>query len=57
LNALYKETLGEAEILAELEHLLARYAAERQAGERFGDFVVRAGIVRRMAAGREFQRG
>ena len=57
LNALYKETLGEAEVLAELEPLLARYAAEREAGERFGDFVVRAGVVRRMAAGREFQRG
>jgi sulfite reductase (NADPH) hemoprotein beta-component len=57
LNALYKETLGEREILAELELLLARYAAEREPSERFGDFVVRAGIVRRMTAGREFQRG
>lgn len=57
LNALYKETLGESEILAALEQLLERYAAERTNGERFGDFVVRAGIVRRMTAGREFQRG
>ena len=57
LNALYKETLGEPEILAELEQLLARYAAQRQPGERFGDYVVRAGIVRKMVAGRDFQRG
>jgi sulfite reductase (NADPH) hemoprotein beta-component len=57
LNALYKETLGEPEILAELEQLLARYAAEREPSERFGDFVVRAGVVRRMNAGREFNDG
>jgi sulfite reductase (NADPH) hemoprotein beta-component len=57
LNALHKETLGEREILAELERLLARYAAEREPGERFGDFVVRAGVVRRMNAGREFHDG
>ena len=57
LNALYRETIGEAEIIAALEPLLARYAAERAAGERFGDFVVRAGIVRRMRAGKEFQSG
>jgi sulfite reductase (NADPH) hemoprotein beta-component len=57
LNALYKQTLGEAEILAELERLLARYAAEREPGESFGDFVVRAGVVRRINAGREFNDG
>ncbi len=55
LNALYRETLGEAQILAELRDLLGRYAAERKAGEGFGDFVVRAGIVRAMLAGRDFQ--
>jgi sulfite reductase (NADPH) hemoprotein beta-component len=57
LNALYKETIGEAEILAALEPLFARYATERETHERFGDFVVRAGIVRKMTAGREFQNG
>ena len=57
LNALYRETIGEEDILAELEALLTRYAAERAPGERFGDFVVRAGIVRKMTAGREFQSG
>jgi sulfite reductase (NADPH) hemoprotein beta-component len=54
LNALHKETLGEPEILAELERLLTRYAGEREPSERFGDFVVRAGVVRSMNAGREF---
>jgi sulfite reductase (NADPH) hemoprotein beta-component len=57
LNGLYLETIGEAEIIAALEALLARYAAERADGERFGDFVVRAGIVRRMRAGKESQSG
>jgi sulfite reductase (NADPH) hemoprotein beta-component len=57
LNALYKETIGETEILAALEPLLSRYAAERAPSERFGDFVVRIGVVRRMNAGKEFQSG
>jgi sulfite reductase (NADPH) hemoprotein beta-component len=57
LNALYRETIGEGEILAELKPLLTRFAVERHAEESFGDFVVRAGIVRAMHAGREFQRG
>ncbi len=56
LNTLYRETIGEDDIIAVLEPLLRRYAAERQAAESFGDFVVRAGIVRAMHAGREFQR-
>ncbi len=57
LNALYRETLGEQQILDELRALLGRYARERGEGEAFGDFVVRAGIVRAMHAGRDFQRG
>jgi sulfite reductase (NADPH) hemoprotein beta-component len=56
LNAPYRETLGEAQILEALRPLLARYKAERFEGERFGDFVVRARIVREIRAGREFQR-
>ncbi|MGH8163018.1 MAG: sulfite reductase, partial [Rhodanobacteraceae bacterium] len=45
LNALYRENIAEAEILAQLDILLARYAGERKAGERFGDFLLRVGIV------------
>lgn len=45
LNTLYKENITEATILEETDALFARYAAERVAGERFGDFVHRVGIV------------
>ena len=45
LNTLYRENIDEAEILAALDPLLARYADERLAAEPFGDFVHRAGIV------------
>jgi len=42
----YRENLGEAEILAELDVLFGQYAAERDAGEGFGDFLVRSGRIR-----------
>ena len=45
LNALYRENITEADILAALEPLLARYAGERMQDEGFGDFLHRAGIV------------
>jgi len=45
LNTLYRENITEAEIVDALEPLLARYAAERQPGEGFGDFLHRAGLV------------
>ena len=43
---LYKENLGEQDILNEIDSLSARWAAERNQGEGFGDFTIRAGIVR-----------
>jgi sulfite reductase (NADPH) hemoprotein beta-component len=46
LNRLYRENLDEAAILAEIDTLLGRYAAARQPGERFGDYLIRDGIVR-----------
>lgn len=46
LNTTYRENVDEAGIVDALDPLLARYAAERLPGERFGDFLVRAGIVR-----------
>ncbi len=46
LNRLYQENLSEAQILEALDGLLGRYAAEREPGEHFGDFVIRTGIVR-----------
>ncbi|NII11498.1 assimilatory sulfite reductase (NADPH) hemoprotein subunit [Oleiagrimonas sp. C23AA] len=45
LNAVYRENIDEATIVAELDTLFARYAAERQANEGFGDFSVRAQLV------------
>lgn len=45
LNRLHRENIAEPEILAELDAAFARYAAEREAGEGFGVFVRRAGIV------------
>ncbi|MBS0590610.1 MAG: assimilatory sulfite reductase (NADPH) hemoprotein subunit [Proteobacteria bacterium] len=45
LNSVYRENVDEQAILAALDEVLARFAAERQPGERFGDFVVRAAIV------------
>jgi sulfite reductase (NADPH) hemoprotein beta-component len=46
LNRLHRENLDEAGILAELDSLLGRFAANRRPGERFGDYLVRDGIVR-----------
>lgn len=45
LNALYRESLDEAAILAELDTLFGRWAGERRAAEGFGDFVRRIGLV------------
>ena len=54
LNKLYRENIDETEILATLNSLFARYASERIDGERFGDFVIRVGVVARVTAGKEF---
>jgi sulfite reductase (NADPH) hemoprotein beta-component len=45
LNTLYRENIDETAILAALDEVFARFASERDAGERLGDFVRRAGIV------------
>jgi sulfite reductase (NADPH) hemoprotein beta-component len=42
LARLYKDTVKDADIVSELRPLLARYAAERGSGERFGDWCARA---------------
>lgn len=54
LNKLYRENIPTAEILRVLREILARYAHERQPGEHFGDFTIRAGYVHAVQAGREF---
>ena len=45
LNRVVRENIDEGEILAELDKLFARYAAERNEHERFGDFLVRSGAL------------
>ena len=45
LNRLHRENVDEVQILAALDELFARYAAERADGEAFGDFLVRAGVL------------
>jgi sulfite reductase (NADPH) hemoprotein beta-component len=54
LNKLYRKDVGHDEIVAALAPLIERYAREREAGERFGDFVVRKGYVAPTTSGRDF---
>lgn len=54
LSKLYAEDVREDAIVALLGPLFARYAAERKAGERFGDFVIRIGVVAATLRGNEF---
>ncbi|PKT88229.1 sulfite reductase subunit beta, partial [Neisseria meningitidis] len=43
---LYKENITLPEMLAEVDDLIGKWAAERNIGEGFGDFAIRAGIVK-----------
>jgi sulfite reductase (NADPH) hemoprotein beta-component len=54
LNKLYRKDVGHDEIVAALAPLIASYAKERFAGERFGDFVIRQGHVAATTAGSDF---
>jgi sulfite reductase (NADPH) hemoprotein beta-component len=54
LNKMYRENIGEEEILSELRVILSRYAKEREQEEHFGDFVIRAGIVQATTDGTNF---
>jgi len=54
LSKLYAEDLDHAGIVAALDPLFAAYATERTSGERFGDYVIRAGFVAASGNGRDF---
>ena len=54
VSGLYRENLDESGIMSALVPLLEDYAANRESGERFGDFVVRTGQVRANPGGRDF---
>jgi sulfite reductase (NADPH) hemoprotein beta-component len=45
LNQVYRENVDEATLLDTLDPLFARYAGERDAGEYFGDFLLRVGVL------------
>ena len=55
LNALYRETLTEDEILNELRPVIADYASSRTSGEKFGDFVIRKKYVNEIIRGSDFK--
>ncbi|SDM36775.1 assimilatory sulfite reductase (NADPH) hemoprotein subunit [Bacillus sp. OK048] len=54
LNKMYRENIGEEEILRELKDIFSRYAKERDEDEHFGDFVIRAGIIQATTDGTNF---
>ncbi|MFJ7746572.1 assimilatory sulfite reductase (NADPH) hemoprotein subunit [Peribacillus sp. NPDC097295] len=54
LSKMYRENIGEEEILSELRVLLSSYAKERQEGEHFGNFVVRTGVIKATTDGMNF---
>ena len=45
LNRIHRENIAEGEILETLDLLFSLYAGEREAGERFGDFLLRTGVI------------
>lgn len=54
LNKLYKKLDNVEQIAEELDPILRRYAVERNNGERFGDFCIRAGYVKATEKGSQF---
>lgn len=54
LNKLYAEDVDKARIVRLLEPIFEHYAKEREEGEHFGDFAIRAGYVRATTAGNRF---
>jgi sulfite reductase (NADPH) hemoprotein beta-component len=55
LNRMYRENIDEETIVAELDPLFARFAAAREPGEHFGDFLVRVGVIRAVTSGPDFR--
>jgi sulfite reductase (NADPH) hemoprotein beta-component len=54
LNKLHRRDVNGDAIVAALAPLLRDYAAQREPGERFGDFVIRAGHIRPTTGGNAF---
>ncbi|KAJ3095875.1 hypothetical protein HDU97_006451 [Phlyctochytrium planicorne] len=54
LNKIFKESVGEEEIIKSIRPIIKQYALERIKGEHFGDFVIRKGIVKATLRGMDF---
>ncbi len=54
LNKLYKQSVKSDEIVPLLRPIIVAYAREREDGERFGDFCIRAGYVSATTSGKDF---
>ena len=54
LNKLYRSSIMEEEILEIMKDLLSRYAREREQGEHFGDWTIRAGVIAETTEGKYF---
>jgi len=56
LNKLYRESVKAGDIKALLSPIIEDYAKQRDDGERFGDFVIRAGYIKATTAGNDFHK-
>ncbi|RCW65856.1 assimilatory sulfite reductase (NADPH) hemoprotein subunit [Saliterribacillus persicus] len=54
LSKLYRENIGEKEILDTLKPMLNHFAKDRKEKEHFGDFVIRKGYVEEVISGLDF---
>lgn len=54
LSKMYKENIGEEEILDTLKPMLHSYAKDRKEKEHFGDFVIRQGYIEAVESGLDF---
>ncbi|TKX27676.1 sulfite reductase [NADPH] subunit beta [Elsinoe australis] len=54
LNKLYRSSIKEEEILEIMKPLVKRYAKERNDGEHFGDWLIRAGVIKPTTEGKAF---
>ncbi|GAK09112.1 assimilatory sulfite reductase (NADPH) hemoprotein subunit [Geomicrobium sp. JCM 19038] len=54
LSKMYKENIGEEEILSILRPLLIDYGKHRESEEHFGDYVIRAGYIQETSDGTNF---
>ncbi|WP_196137538.1 assimilatory sulfite reductase (NADPH) hemoprotein subunit [Aliikangiella sp. G2MR2-5] len=56
LNKLFRENIGEQEILETLRPILKDYSESRLTDERFGDFVIRTGVIKAVENGLDFHK-